>query len=145
MENWNKILTKTEAAYLAGFIDGEGCIHIKRRSKTNAPALVLSVSNTNKLVILWLCKLFNHTFHKRRLKNGTKDAYVFVVTGKKAGYILEQLLPYFKIKKDRAKLAIKFSKRIKGTGYKLTNKEVEIRLKFRSKIQELNRVSENRR
>lgn len=103
----------------AGFIDGEGCIHIhKMTRKTKCYyGLVLHVYNTNYEAIL---KLVN-TFKCGSIQEGTtstdKPIYTYVATSAEAAKILLKIKPYSVVKQKQIELALKFQSTIIYGGY----------------------------
>lgn len=97
----------TDYAYTAGLLDGEGSISI-------TPKLYLSVKirNTDKPVLLWLQEVLHRFLAKSGglYKNNStnKQCFSLEFNGKHAKSVLEFLLPYLRIKKRQAELAIEF-------------------------------------
>ncbi len=114
-------MNKLTAAYIAGFVDGEGCIGVNRvKAKTVKSnggytyKVRLRVSNTNKEIIEWLYKSFGGSFYVSRRENNLnknhKVAYDWAIADQKAKIFLEKIKPYLKIKKEQAEIAIKVAK-----------------------------------
>jgi hypothetical protein len=101
--------TNVETAYIAGIIDGEGCIGIYYRNHRGYH-IQLSITNTNKNLISWLKKKLHANAVKsltdRRPKN--KQSFSIIVDRMRAYEILQRVIPYLKIKTKQARLAIKF-------------------------------------
>jgi hypothetical protein len=100
-------LSKTDAAYLAGFIDGEGSIIALKRPDGSIKSYRLHAANTHLPTVRWC---------KRVTKLGRIDVYdrpgclpigTWKVHGVKAASILVQVLPFMRIKKVKARRAIK--------------------------------------
>jgi hypothetical protein len=118
-------LIPTEAAYIAGFFDGEGMVAIskdrhcgKRRADRKSPnvnasySLVIKVSQSERPVIEWIkdriggwisVKNFSKTQHRIH--------YVLVQKASHAKRILEALLPYLMVKRTQAEAGIEFQNR----------------------------------
>ena len=117
-------MKKTELAYYAGIFDGEGCIVIHshqwvtKGGKTRVgfyPEIILA--NTNQWLIQQLRFAFGGNVYLR--KRGTTRAqaiWVWQTTSKKATQCLESLLPYLKLKKQQALLAVEMEKRRRPRG-----------------------------
>ena len=109
-------LSETDLAYLAGIIDGEGCICVTKQNKKwkdshyHAYILKLIISNTDIRLINWL------------LEKGGSEIVVVSGTGNKftkhkvyqiywqneaAKDILKKVIKYMVIKKDRAEFVVK--------------------------------------
>lgn len=105
-----------DLAYLAGFIDGEGCIGIHHRGKAKGrkPTVRVSITNTDKNILIW-CKNFiglggTLKIHNKNGNNKWKTAYRLEYDCKKAEALLRMVVPYLKIKKEQALLAIEYRK-----------------------------------
>ena len=127
-------LSPTEAAYIAGIRDGEGCIEFKwanriRRDRKGTPTyrtliVRLEVPQVDKRLIDWLMEITKEATRdiKRYPKNPTwHDQHRW-----RCGYhgvyrVLKQIYPYLIMKQQKAKLIInhydkKFSKKTFGKG-----------------------------
>jgi hypothetical protein len=107
--------TASEVAYCAGVLDGEGTIAITRnrpRGPTqHSPSfgLIVSVSNTNNALILFLCSLWGGTvIVSSKPKGNRRAAYRWLISGRKAVPFLKAVLPFLIIKRAEAELGIKF-------------------------------------
>lgn len=119
-------LTETEKAYLAGFIDGEGCISI---TKYKSKIINRSISYVLKLHIYqsgisgyemlktWKNKvgLGFISGNKYPEHPAYKDSHEWQITANDAILLLNEVIPYLVIKQSQAQLAIKFQKMMKGS------------------------------
>jgi hypothetical protein len=95
--------------WCAGFFDGEGCIgaygynlQVTVGQKYREPLEVfLDVLQRGSIV------LSSHTYVH----------YVWTVSGRKAGYVLEQMLPYLVLKRPQAVLGVEFASTIGTNGH----------------------------
>lgn len=104
-------LTVADAAYVAGFLDGEGSILLYKRNPT---ALRVCFANTNLDVLDWLrttCGAGHITSHRGTDKH--KAGHLYLLNSDPACYLLEQIRPYLRIKATQADLAIEFQHRIR--------------------------------
>lgn len=95
-------LTRLEKAWLAGFIDGEGCIVIKSYKWHQ---LWLLMGQKNRKILDYInkivgCGSMNFAKHKK--------AWRLEIVSNEATCLLKQLLPHLKIKKLEAQIAIQF-------------------------------------
>jgi hypothetical protein len=151
------MITELEKAYLAGIVDGEGCIYVDRfkdyRNKTGnfAYVLRLKVSMTCEKTINWIyetvskefqcCKVFKAK-GKEFQQNNRKPVYEFKFS-KNLLKFLKYIHPYMVTKKDRALAAFewedtKFDNNLRGRNCQfltipknLLEKKEEIYQKFR--------------
>ena len=94
-------------AYIAGFLDGEGCISIAASS--GYPSLQVTANNTEEEPLLFIQKVFGGSIYWRRPTSvKCKDVYCWSIHGSSAIEVLEILLPFLIVKKERALLAIEF-------------------------------------
>ena len=115
------MVAESELAYTAGLFDGEGCITILReKSGGKPPYMRLSIGSTDRAVIEWLCCTFEGSLSKASLSGamlGAKQLYNFRLCDQRAAAFLTPLLPYLRIKKAQANLAIEFQSRKREGSY----------------------------
>jgi hypothetical protein len=136
-------LLKTDREFfiwLAGFIDGEGCIGVRARGRSNnVGAMRLHITNTNKEVLVEIKERLGGSFYKSADDDGVRKAsYVWEVSAQKARFILEMVLPFLKVKKSVAKLALDFQM-TKKRGNRLNDELLAVRTGLVVKIKKLNR------
>ena len=111
-------MKRTDLAYMAGIMDGEGYISLARRnSKRNKSGLrydiQVGVTNTNK----WLLETFRFSFggsiskkrkgYEKSLPS-SQDCFNWQIGNQQALTAIKTLLPYLRLKRLQAELAIKF-------------------------------------
>ena len=115
----NEIITikipesEVDLAYMAGIVDGEGCIHARQ----NRPStyLCLQIQMCSDVVLHWVSSKFGGTIYSTPSYNTNhQHKYLWRVNGKALGPLLVALQPYLKEKKLRAKAAIRLSELILG-------------------------------
>lgn len=125
-------MNRLELVYLAGFIDGEGCIGLvpvqgygKRAHNTTSSMQVrLSATNTN-ITPLNLCKkCFGGciTPHHKP-ERGRKDCWRWTLPSQKAINAILELRPYLRVKHKQADLIIEFSKTFNENAIERTHKK----------------------
>jgi hypothetical protein len=114
----HKIISSEDLAYIAGIVDGEGCIHIVKRNptyrcKSYSYNVLLNISNTDDDVLNWITTLIGvGNVNKINMENKPKyrkQMYQYQVASTRAIYFLKLILPYLHIKKEQALLAIEFN------------------------------------
>lgn len=105
-------MSKAKYSYLAGILDGEGCITIgagKKETCTNYNAIIL-VQNTNKKLIDWLQSKFGgQVYLSKKATEKTKAAWMWRITKKKEiELLLLAVLPYLIVKVEQAKVLLAF-------------------------------------
>lgn len=98
------IMTKTETAYIAGIIDGEGSISLIRQSCNQHHSPVVSVASTDLELLEWLLSTIGSgTVIKKKNYNPSKhkDSYTYTIIRHAAIQLLEDIVPYLIINKKR--------------------------------------------
>ena len=101
---------ESSLAWAAGFIDGEGCIHIERRERRRSPQhnLTLAVGNTCLAPLERLERLFGGSVRKHLTRPEYSQSWDWVISFSKAETALLSMLPFLVVKKERARLALDF-------------------------------------
>ncbi len=111
-------ISEIDAAYIAGFVDGEGSIMITERDEIITTKI--SISNTKPAVLEWICELFGvgriGVQHRTNSKHAT--SYFWACGGDSAKTVLQQIRPYLKLKQVQADLAIEAQLRLKEPALK---------------------------
>lgn len=126
-----------DIAYLAGIIDGEGTIYIGF-DKTRGYHLRFYVVNTDKRLIDWLKTTFGGSVYSRKsLKNPNwRRKYEWINVNPED--MLPEILPFLKIKKEQAMLAIKFRKTFVKKKHRLTEETKLLRAECYKQMKKLN-------
>lgn len=100
-------LTETQKAYIAGVIDGEGCICLYKSNSRHI--LCVSFTSTDKRLIAYLSKLLDWNFAYTKPKNRIwKTSYRLQAMDSRSERALKDILPYLIIKREQAELALRF-------------------------------------
>lgn len=128
------MFNKLDLAWAAGFLDGEGCIHLSERNRKNKleHELRLCASQVGEEPIIKLKKLF-----KGNVRYGEEDVVTWEVSNLQAISILKLLLPYFVVKTKQAKVALKYEKLHIGKGGNLTSEIIKKRTKLTKQLKKL--------
>jgi len=111
MNSYKKIqsLSKTDAAYIAGLIDGEGMVTLTRKHKNENRQLCVSISSTEIELLEFVLSAtgVGKITNKQASKSHHAHSYAYAVYNRQALSLLEQTLPYLKsYKHDRADLIL---------------------------------------
>lgn len=126
-------MRKTDLAYVAGIVDGEGYIGIsadhRNRYNSNRPCwrLRVSVTNTNEWLMQYLKFSFGGSISIKGGKGNKKPCYDWVLNRGHAAEFLKLILPYLRLKRPQAELAIKFQSNISKSTRRLTDEQFAIR------------------
>jgi hypothetical protein len=131
----NMNYTETELAYLAGFIDGEGCIGIYNSKANLRIFCLIRICNTNLDVLDHLTDILTRVCNKRpvfsidnrnKYKNLKKLGFVTINRKKSLQILVDCLMPYMVVKKKHLKLLGEFLS--EEDDYKKL--EMHLRMKF---------------
>ena len=143
-------------SYLAGLIDGEGCIsihrtHSLRYSNLFVLNLRVCIKMTNKQGIELAQEYYGGTINiKRRFAKNPNwsDIYEWELRANKAERFIRSIYPFLRVKKEHGKIALEFRKlykkhsspnKIKTLEGILTKDMVTIRENYYNKMKELNK------
>lgn len=127
-----------DLAYLAGVIDGEGCMMIVRAPSKCTPIgfqyrLVVEITMCEYRTISFISSRFAKNIEERILKSG-KTAYKVIWRNRFAADLLEDLLPYLQGKREQAIVCLKFQKLVPGRGHAYKPLEVQVVEGLRLKV-----------
>lgn len=112
---------ETQKAYIAGIIDGEGCISVRccegRKRKTSRYYYSsVSVEMASKEIIDFIQELYEGKIYHRKSRNRTgvtdMTMWTWRLNGKEAANFLKTIYPFLVQKKKEAEVLIDFSETI---------------------------------
>lgn len=139
--------TMAERAYLAGFVDGEGCFHIGKAKASNQSGYhpTLTVCNTNIKVLEYIQTIFGGTLQVLPYKNYPKwkPRGVLAWSSTNMRKVITMILPFLVIKKEHAEIvlglqATKLNRNEAGRSKKLNYSTRLFRAEARKRLTELN-------
>ena len=156
---YSNYTTKHRFAYIAGIIDAEGSLMIKKRYPKSAghvsPSymveILIGMSDPQPLIFVMNQMHRNGCYYQREdLKSG-KPYYCYRAQNQIAENLIRQILPYLIVKKEQAELLLEFrelqsksqnyrTKRAKIRGNILSDEYLNLCEEFRFRSQQLNRV-----
>ena len=97
-----------EIAYIAGFLDGDGCIMLIpwKRKQYLYYCLRVTASNVFSEPLYLIQRIFGGKVKLYKSREGCNDAYEWRIASRKAETFLTVVLPYLIIKKEEATLAL---------------------------------------
>lgn len=154
-------LSLEEKCYLAGFIDGEGCLGVYKKATQNGNKgiyekkikgrspqyqLYLGITNTNRAILDWIFSKVNIgcIANKKRSNPNAKQSWTLAIRGWDAVLnILDEVAPYLKVKKPQAELIYEFVKIVGAQPShrrttRITEEELVIRDSFFERTKQLN-------
>jgi hypothetical protein len=106
-----KHLTEFQKGYLAGIIDGEGCISFtrsNRQTKKYVYRMQLCIVNTSPQLLSWLNEIFDGHCHinvHKRQPNHKRPVWSWTISGpRRTVRFLKEIEPYLVIKKQQVHL-----------------------------------------
>lgn len=146
------MVASTDKAYVAGILDGEGYITIRRSNRylknTVSYRLVVGFTNTDLSLLEWIQSLYGGCINQKSRASLVRHSIAWELTIHKKedlSRILQDVKPYIKVKAKQLDLALRFSVlgKIKKSGtwpvFKALPEELSIRESFKAELTELNR------
>ena len=103
-------LSKEERAYIAGFLDGDGSIHVRLKPNSTyryrfqvTPAIVFYQSEKESSHLEWLHKMIGRGYLRKR-NDGITEYILGDVDSIRE--LIKKLLPYLKLKQKQARLML---------------------------------------
>ena len=140
--------TIAEIAYLAGLIDGEGCIYIGHTKQGNYGNgyqwhSMLKITSCTEELIIWLENSFGGSKDSRyrwtSKQKFTRPVYNWQATGPMLDYILPLVKPYLIIKSKQCDVMLRYRLTSKNIGSKRLSPEInQKRLELLSELRNIN-------
>ena len=119
-------MTKEDLIYIAGFLDGDGCVMVQlvyhkdyRLFYEIRPSIVFYQKTINKDFLFWLKSKLEIGY----IRDRNDDMSEYTITGvKNVIGILNQFLPFLRLKKKQAKLLLFILKQMPESGRQMTAK-----------------------
>jgi hypothetical protein len=112
------MIQNTDWAYLAGIIDGEGCVGIEVLHADGKSRLRdyyssrLCIINTNLEMLQWVQRNFGGTIQTKLTKATNKLCYRWHIFGRNLVATLQGVLPYLIIKRKQAETVLEYRSKI---------------------------------
>ena len=103
-------MKKTDLAYIAGLIDGEGCIHATTvKYAGRASAIQVTITTTYKPVLEFVQSIFGGKIYNNQTRDKPfwKPIYRWTIYGEKAIPVLQSVKPFLIIKRGQAEIALR--------------------------------------
>lgn len=138
-------VTELDIAYLAGFVDGEGCfyigsmINVSKSTGKKYPNFncSLKISNNDHSILEWITETFGGRitkFNKNRMKDRNHFTYEVYMTGNLCHDVSKMLIPFLKVKKEQAKIMVQFRETFPRTGSRGPKRPSDAVLELRSSL-----------
>jgi len=133
-----------DLAWLAGIIDGEGSIFVMKQSRKDRDRMFnyilrMSVQSTDRIMAFECMKITGEgaTMDAPTKKENRSNTYKWQISGRKAAHLLEELLPFLRVKKDQAEAAILFQSTTKKHWRNMTSDDYQTQENFYYRLKEL--------
>jgi len=114
-----KKISNTDKAYIAGIMDGEGCFNMIKNPKRNSiHSARIMVVNTEMSMLSFLKDRYGGFVIESKSKMQKRYRWMWVLSNSNIDKFLHDILPYLVVKKEQAKIMIKFRKSKLRTKYK---------------------------
>lgn len=126
-------LRATEAAYIAGLIDGEGTVTLSREHIGENRRLAVSISNTELSILRFVAKAtgVGKITNKRTYSRKHTPSYAYKITNRQALSLLEQIVMHMQsYKRKRAMLALEEYVLVTPRNGRYTSKQRQARAQF---------------
>lgn len=138
----DRLLSESEASYVAGFFDGEGTLTIQSSKRPEHRAgwrhdARMSIANTNVDVLIYIRSLCGGRLVTESRKPGQKACYVLSWTPNQIRFLLPQLITRFRVKQQQAGLVMQLLA-LKKAGQKLTDEQWREAEQLRNRVKALN-------
>jgi len=137
-------LSPTDAAYIAGIIDGEGTITLTKRHSNEMRQLVVSISNTEIELLNYALQAIGagKITGKRTYKDHHFVGFTYSISNRQALSLLEQIQPFLhSYKARRAALVLADYVRLTPRNGKYTSTIISEREKFISDFFEIKAIT----
>lgn len=135
------MISETDSAWAAGFIDGEGCIqmpHRKRKGHESFSLMVTAVNTDIRPLERLQCTFGGTIMGLHKGKNPKwRRSWVWQVSHSKAEAFLLTILPWLTCKRDQAEIAILSRKYVGKVGLPLAPDNREALRGFREQLKQL--------
>lgn len=132
-------LSETDKAYLAGIIDGEGCITVWKSGRYDNRVVTVAVAMNDKQAVDLLYEAFGGClFHIKKQNPKWNDSWRWAVKSRRAKVVLEALLPYLRVKTRQAEAALELISSFTHIGGRATVEQREKQALLHSQISALN-------
>lgn len=136
-------MKEEEKAYIAGFLDGDGCIMLQLVYRHDyvlgyqiRASIVFYQKQQYRPFLHWLQDQFNGIGYIRNRNDGMSEYTIVGITDVKN--VLTLLSPYLRLKKPQAKIALKVISEMPGSGRKMTKEKLLLLAKDVDRFIELN-------
>lgn len=135
-------MTEVEKAYIAGFVDGDGSIGLRKchSERGYIDTLVrLRVTQASKEILDWIGLTTGAGTVRQwaRCSNRHRSRFEWYCSGRKALAVIREIYPYLLVKKLQAEIVLKYEETMVGTGKLLSVEQKIERASLRKAMDDL--------
>ena len=130
-------LDGTDAAYIAGLIDGEGTVTLTRKHKKDYRQLALSISSNERVLLEYVLKRTGVGFitNKRKSAKHHAPSYNWAAYNRQALAVLKQVLPHLRsYKRKRTNMILKTYLEVTPRNGKYTKELLDEKRDFEARV-----------
>ncbi len=130
-------LTPTQAAYIAGLLDGEGTITLTRKHRNENRQLAVTISNTELSLLEFVKQTvgMGKITRKRTTRARHTPSYTFAIYNRQALQLLAQISPYLRTyKAQRCQMILADYIRLTPRNGKYSKELLDKRRQFEEKV-----------
>lgn len=130
-------LRLTEAAYLAGLVDGEGTVTLTRKHKNDYRQLAITISSTERYLLESVLEMTEagKITRKRTISPDHSASFTFAIYNRQALSLLEQIKPFLRTyKKKRAEMILRDYLRLTPRNGKYSTEQMVEKRKFEQEL-----------
>jgi hypothetical protein len=141
-------LSRVQRAYIAGYVDGEGCITLSRKKDPEArlgfcfrPHVHVANTHQKSLVMMQRWTGLGRVNHFRAEPDrNRKERWQWQIWSQQARQLLESIVPFLTIKKERAEILLDFLRRCRRRpgSNRLSKREAAFQIRTNARIKLLN-------
>lgn len=137
------MLSEVDKSYLAGIMDGEGTITVWKSDRYDHRVLCVAVVMTKRHAVDMLHVEYGGCLKLYASKKPEwADKWRWQVKSRKAQRVLEELLPYLRVKRTQALLGVALASSFTHIGGRCTPEQRELQRSLHEQIQVLNRTGQ---
>jgi len=136
-------MREEEKAYIAGFLDGDGCVMLQLVYRHDyvlgyqiRASIVFYQKQQYRSFLHWVQHQFSDIGYIRNRNDGMSEYTIVGIAD--VGNVLTLLLPYLRLKKPQAEIALKVISEMPGSGRKMTKEKLLRLAKEVDRFMELN-------
>jgi len=113
---------KTDRAYAAGLLDGEGTVGIYLRANVHSWYVSVRIGSTDMAILKWLQARWGGCVHPQRVREEHKLFWVWELSTKAADKFLSDVVDYVQIKHRQVENALAFRQNVPEPGKRLSDR-----------------------